>query len=50
MKKPIKAKSRPAEPAGHPPVLDVKPDVPRPSAPMPERHKHSGRKGQKGSR
>lgn len=50
MKKPMKAKSPPAEPVGHPPVLDIKPELPKPSTHLPERHKHTGRKGQKGSR
>ena len=50
MKKSMKPKSKPAEPVGHPPVLDIQPDVPKPSAQMPERHKHTGRKGQKGGR
>lgn len=50
MKKSMKAKSKPAEPSGHPPVLDIKPDVPKPSGHMPERHKNAGRKGQKGGR
>lgn len=46
----MKTKSQPAAPTGHPPVLDIKPDAPKPSAHMPERHKHSGRKDPKGSR
>ena len=50
MKKSMKAKSKPAEPASHPPVLDIKPDVPKPSGQMPERHKHAGRKGKHGGR
>lgn len=50
MKKSMKAKSKPAEPVGHPPVLGIKPDLPKPSALMPERHKHTGRKGQRGGR
>lgn len=50
MKKLMKTKRPPAEPVGHPPVLDIKPDLPKPSGHMPERHKHTGRKGQKGSR
>ncbi|WP_157255961.1 hypothetical protein [Pelomonas sp. Root1217] len=50
MKQSMKAKNKPAEPVGHPPVLDIKPELPKPSTHMPERHKHAGRKGQKGSR
>ncbi len=50
MKKSMKTKSPPAGPAGHPPVLDIKSELPKPSAHLPERHKHTGRKGQKGSR
>lgn len=50
MKKLMKSKSKPAEPAGHPPVLDIKPEGPKVSAPTPERHKSSGRRGQKGGR
>lgn len=50
MKKSMKAKSKRAEPVGHPPVLGIKPEVPKPSGHMPERHKHAGRKGQKGGR
>lgn len=50
MKKSMKAKSKPAEPVGHPPVLDIKPEVPKPSGQMPERHKQAGRKGHKGGR
>ncbi len=50
MKKSMKAKSKSAEPVGHPPVLDIKPELPKPLAHMPERHKHAGRKGQKGAR
>ncbi len=47
MKKSMKTRNKPAEPAGHPPVLDIKPDLPKPSGQMPERHKHAGRKGQR---
>lgn len=50
MKKSMKAKSLPAEPVGHPPVLDVKPDLAKTSAQVPERHKPAGHKGQKGAR
>lgn len=49
MKKPMKSKKKPAEPAGHPPVLDIKPDAPRSSG-QPERHKQTGHKGEKDSR
>ena len=51
MKKSMKAKSKLAEPVGHPPVLDIKPDLPKPSGHVPEeRHKHAARKGHKGGR
>lgn len=49
MKKSMKAKRPPAEPVSHPPVLDVKPELTRSSSHVPERNKHAGRKGQKGS-
>lgn len=50
MKKSMKAKTPAIEPVGHPPVLDAKPDLPKPPTHVPERYKHTGRKGQKGSR
>ena len=49
MKKSMKAKSRPADPVGHPPVLDIKPGSPKPTALTRDQPKHTGHKGQKGS-
>lgn len=46
MKKPHK--HVPVDPVGQPPVFDIKADVPKPAAQLPARHKHTGRKGQKG--
>ena len=50
MKKSLKAKSPPVNPVVHPPVLSDKAELPTPSSHMPERHKNTGRKGQKGAR
>ena len=33
-----------------PPVLDMKPELPKPATQMPERYRHAGRKGQRGGR
>ncbi len=49
MKKSMKAKTPPAGPSSHPPVLDIKSDLPKPSNHRSERQKHAGGKGQKGS-
>jgi hypothetical protein len=50
MKKPLKSKSLPSEPARHPPVLDSKPEQSKTSVPMHERGKPNGRREHKDSR
>lgn len=50
MKKSMKAKRPPAQPAVHPPVLDVKAESSRPSPAAGDRHKPGHRNGPKAAR
>jgi len=49
MKKSMNATSWPADPMGHPPLLDIKHGTRKPMALTREQSKHTGHKGQKGS-
>lgn len=46
----MKVKSHSSDPAGHPPVLDLKPDLSRPAVQAPDPQRQADHKGQKRSR